>query len=120
MAEPLYYAVVFTSLRHPQAGDGYGEMADRMERLAREQPGFRGVESARGEDGIGITISYWDSLEDVAAWGRHAEHLLAQKFGREKWYESYTLRVSAVLHVRDFARPRTKADGPPTSVDEPS
>jgi len=120
MPEPLYFAVIFTSLRHPRAGDGYAEMAERMEELARQQPGFHGVESARGEDGVGITVSYWDSLEAVAAWGRHAEHLLAQKFGREKWYESYTLRVSAVLHVRNFIRPGNKADGLPAEAGGPS
>ena len=101
MGKPIHYAVIFTSRRKP-GDDGYAETAARMEELAREQPGFLGVESARGEDDIGITVSYWESLEAVAAWGRNAEHLLAQKFGREKWYESYTLRVCAVTRVRTF------------------
>src|SRR5262245_53922449 len=90
MTTPQYYSVIFTSLRRLAPDDGYAEAAARMEELARQQPGFLSVESARGEDGIGITISYWESLEAIAAWGRDAEHLLAQKFGREKWYESYT------------------------------
>jgi heme-degrading monooxygenase HmoA len=108
MPEPPYYAVIFTSLRTPAAGDdGYAEAASRMEELARQQPGFLGVESARGEDGVGITVSYWATLEAVAAWGRHAEHLLAQRFGREKWYQSYTLRVCRVEHVREFSRSRS-------------
>jgi heme-degrading monooxygenase HmoA len=102
---PPYYAVVFTSVRRAATGDGYAEAAARMEELARGQPGFLGVESARGEDGVGITVSYWATLEDVAAWGRHAEHLLAQQKGREEWYESYALRVCRVEGVRVFARP---------------
>ena len=101
MPEPLHYAVIFTSRRNP-GDDGYAATAARMEELARLQPGFISVESARGEDGVGITVSYWESLEAVAAWGRNAEHLLAQKYGREKWYESFTLRVSAVMQVREF------------------
>lgn len=107
MPEPPDYAVVFSSLRRLQPNDGYGEMADRMEALAREQPGFLGVESARGADGFGITVSYWQTMADVTAWGRHAEHLLAQKFGREMWYAWYALRVCRVEREIEFSRPET-------------
>ena len=102
MSEPMQYAVIFTS-RRTTGDDGYAATAARMEELSRQQPGFIGVEAARGEDGLGITVSYWESLEAVAAWGRNAEHLLAQRFGREKWYESFTLRICVVTHVREFS-----------------
>jgi heme-degrading monooxygenase HmoA len=102
--EPPYFAVIFTSIRSATPDDGYAETAARMEQLAREQPGFLGVESARCDDGLGITISYWESMEAIAAWGQHAEHLLAQKGGREKWYESYSIRVSRVESARKFTR----------------
>jgi heme-degrading monooxygenase HmoA len=101
MLEPLHFAVIFTS-RRKAGDDGYAATAARMEELARQQPGFIDVESARGEDGVGITVSYWESLEAVAAWGRNAEHLLAQQYGREKWYESFTLRVCTVMQVHEF------------------
>jgi heme-degrading monooxygenase HmoA len=105
MIQTPHYAVIFTSLRRERPGDGYGKMADRMEQLAREQPGFLGLESARDPDGLGITVSYWATLDDVAAWGRHAEHLLAQKLGREQWYEWFALRVCRVERASDFTRP---------------
>ncbi len=105
MAQPPYYAVIFTSLRRELPDDGYGKMADRMEELAREQPGFLGIESARGESGVGITISYWATLEDVAAWRQHAEHLVAQRLGREQWYNWYALRVCRVERATEFTRP---------------
>jgi heme-degrading monooxygenase HmoA len=76
-----------------------------MEQLAREQPGFLGVESARGPDGLGITVSYWESAAAAAAWGRNAEHRLAQQLGREKWYERFTLRLCLVEQARTFTRP---------------
>ena len=49
---PPYVAVIFTSrlADHPE---GYDRVAARLETLAREQPGFLGVESARGTDGCG-------------------------------------------------------------------
>ncbi len=90
---PPYYAVIFTSLR--TAGDnGYGETAARMVELAARQPGFLGIESAR--EGLGITVSYWESLEAIAAWKRNAEHLVAQRRGREEWYSGFALRVCKV------------------------
>jgi heme-degrading monooxygenase HmoA len=94
--EPPYYAVVFTSIRREQDGDGYGAMAERMLELASGQPGFLGVETARDPAGLGITVSYWESLEAIAAWKQNAEHLVAQRLGRVQWYERFALRVCRV------------------------
>jgi heme-degrading monooxygenase HmoA len=109
MPTPPYFAVIFTSRLREQSPAGYGEMAQRMDELAREQPGFLGLESARGADGLGITISYWATLADVANWGRNAEHLLAQKLGREKWYQWYSLRVSCVEREVEFSHDASSA-----------
>jgi heme-degrading monooxygenase HmoA len=95
---PPYYAVIFTSLR-TEGDNGYASMADAMVELASSQPGFLGVESAR--EGLGITVSYWDSLESIAAWKKNAEHQIAQRQGREQWYESYKTRICRV--ERDYA-----------------
>ncbi|RMV42609.1 Antibiotic biosynthesis monooxygenase protein [Pseudomonas syringae pv. helianthi] len=62
-----YFAVVFTSLRTPDEGQAYADAAQRMVGLARQQPGFLGVESARGEDGLGITVSYWTDETAILA-----------------------------------------------------
>jgi heme-degrading monooxygenase HmoA len=91
--EPPYYAVIFTSVR--TANDiGYAETAARMLRLAATMPGFLGVESSR--NGLGITVSYWESQESIKAWQQHPEHLTAQKQGRKEWYASFTTRVCLV------------------------
>ncbi|HYE33722.1 MAG TPA: antibiotic biosynthesis monooxygenase [Methylomirabilota bacterium] len=93
--EPPYYAVIFTSTRSD--GDrGYGQMASRMVQLAREQPGFLGVESARGSDGLGITVSYWQSEEAIARWKAHVDHAQAQALGKRTWYTEYHVRVAKV------------------------
>ena len=93
--DPPYYAVIFTSQR-TAVDDGYGAMGDRMVELASQQPGFLGVESVRDANGIGITVSYWSSLEAIAAWRAHAEHQVAQTSGRRKWYAHFELRVARV------------------------
>lgn len=93
--EPPYYAVIFTSTR-TAVDEGYHEVADRMVDLASRQPGFLGVESARGADGLGITVSYWSSLEAIAAWKAESEHRVAQANGHRKWYEHFETRIARV------------------------
>ncbi|MFS4454563.1 antibiotic biosynthesis monooxygenase family protein [Maribacter sp. 2304DJ31-5] len=88
-----YYAVIFTSTRKDGNHD-YMAMAQFMEKLAKEQPGYLGIESAR--ETIGITVSYWESLEAIAAWKQNAEHLVAQKRGIREWYKDYTVRICLV------------------------
>ena len=101
--EPPYYAVVFSSLRRD--GDhGYNATADRMVELAKQQPGFLGVESVRGADGFGITVSYWESEDAIRNWKRHAEHTAARDRGRREWYEHFELRIARV--ERAYAGPR--------------
>ena len=95
--EPPYYAVIFTSLR-TEENNGYSAMADRMVELATLQPGFLGVESAC--EGLGITVSYWVDLESIKNWKANAEHMDAQRLGRELWYSSYKTRIAKV--ERDY------------------
>ncbi|WP_462411600.1 antibiotic biosynthesis monooxygenase family protein [Neobacillus sp. Marseille-QA0830] len=98
--EPPYYAVIFSSQR-TQGDNGYGEMADKMVELASKQKGFLGVESARDE-GLGITVSYWDSLESIKKWRDNAVHKLAQEKGKTIWYQNFALRVSKVERQNFF------------------
>lgn len=93
-----YYAVIFTSVRTP-GDEGYGDMAVEMDKQARQQEGFLGVESARNE--VGITVSYWTSLEAIKNWKANARHLFAQQQGREIWYENYKVRICKV--ERDYS-----------------
>lgn len=93
-----YYAVIFTSIRTDGDAQNYAEMAAQMTALAAEQPGYLGVESARND--IGITVSYWESLEAIRHWKAQADHLIAQQMGREKWYSAYKTRVCKV--ERDY------------------
>ncbi len=94
-----YYAVIFTSLLSNNT-EGYQEMAIKMENLAKKQPGYLGFESAR-ED-LGITISYWESLEDIKNWKQNLEHLEAQHLGRKQWYRWYRTRICRVEREYEF------------------
>lgn len=97
---PPYWAVIFTSRRSLAETEAYEAMAGRMAELALAQPGCLGFESARAPDGVGLTVSYWASEEAVHEWKAVAAHLGAQRAGRERWYEDYTVRVARV--ERDY------------------
>lgn len=88
-----YYAVIFTST---QTGtiEGYSEMADQMEALAKKQDGYLGIESARNS--VWITVSYWESIEAINQWKANTNHLFAQQKGREQWYNWYKVRICKV------------------------
>ena len=96
LPSPPYYAVIFSSQRNGENDLGYGQAAQRMVELAAQQPGFLGVESARGDDGYGITVSYWADEAAIAAWKRQAEHAATRAHGREHWYDHFELRVAKV------------------------
>jgi heme-degrading monooxygenase HmoA len=92
---PPYYAVIFTSTR--TGGDrGYGAMSDRMVELGRSYDGFLGIESARGANGLGITVSYWRDEATILAWKNDLEHQKAQAAGKETWYDRYHVRIAKV------------------------
>ena len=93
--EPPYLAVIFSNQR-TEWDRGYAVMAARMVELAQIQPGFLGVESARDEEGFGITVSYWRDEASIAAWKANAEHAVAQRLGWEQWYAAFRLRVCRV------------------------
>ena len=95
-----YYAVIFTAQR-AEGDHGYGAMADQRVSLAETQPGYLGVESTRDEAGLGITVSYWQDEASLVAWKDVAQHLLAQKLGKTRWYTYYTLRVAKVERAYD-------------------
>jgi heme-degrading monooxygenase HmoA len=97
-----YYAVIFTSQRSEADSEGYGLMSYKMVELAKQQPGFIDVESLRDQNGFGITISYWQTLEDIQNWKQNTKHQTAQRKGKETWYSSYHVRICKVEREYSF------------------
>lgn len=98
--KPPYYAVIFTSKR-TEGDHGYAAMAERMEALANEQPGFLGMQHARDEQ-LGITVAYFTDEASIRAWKQHVDHAEAQRLGRERWYAAYEVRVAKVERAYAF------------------
>ena len=91
--EPPYYAVIFASIKIEE-DQGYAETSAKMIELAKKQPGFIGMDSARVD--VGVTVSYWQDLASIKQWKQNAEHQVAQALGREQWYSRYKIRIAKV------------------------
>jgi len=105
--EPPYVAVIFTSTR-TEGDHGYGAVAESMNDLAAKQPGFLGVESA--QDRVNITVSYWVDRAAARAWKEVVAHSVAQRRGREVWYQDYRVRIATV--ERDYSMNSSLFGGP--------
>ena len=101
---PPYCAVIFTSIRTADDQAGYEAMAGEMERLAATQPGYLGIESARSPDGLGISVSYFATAADARNWKANADHLGAQRLGRERWYRAYSVRIAEVQREYSYTK----------------
>lgn len=89
-------AVIFSSQRSGRDQGGYDAAAAAMDTLAAMQPGYRGMVSARGPDGFGITVSYWADDAAARAWRDHPDHAVIRDLGRTRWYDRYTIDVASV------------------------
>ena len=103
--EPPYVAVIFTNRQVAGDHPDYDRTAGRMVELAQTIDGYLGIESVRGHDGTGITVSYWRDHDAIERWRSHPEHLDAQAGGRNDWYAWYELRVATVERASSYVRP---------------
>ena len=97
-----YYAVIFTA-KQSNNTEGYTEMVNKMSEFVKSQKGFIGFESAN-ENKNEITVSYWESMEDIRAWNANERHEEAKKGGKVKWYDSFTVRICEVKREYAFKK----------------
>jgi len=88
------YVVIFRA-KVRNLGAQYLETVQRMWDIAISQFGrieFHSVTEGRDE----VVLSHWPDEESIRAWKAHPDHILAQKSGRERWYESYSVQVAQI------------------------
>ncbi len=101
---PGCIAVIFCAQRTQTDEEAYSAAAGVMSNLAAQQSGYLGQDSSRSEDGLGITVSYWETDEAAKAWRDHPVHSAIREQGRGKWYESYTLHVARIERGYDWQK----------------
>ena len=94
-----YYAVIFTAKQSDNT-EGYEAMVKQMNDFVKTQKGFIGADSV-SQNKNEITVSYWDTMEDIRAWSMNERHVAAKKGGKERWYDSFTVRICEVK--REYA-----------------
>jgi heme-degrading monooxygenase HmoA len=82
----------------------YSADADRMEELARAQPGFVSFKSYVADDGEVIALSEWSDAEAARSWGRQPDHSVVQARGRAAYYQDYTLYTCDNPRTHRFER----------------
>ena len=92
------YAVIFRA-KDAEIDEEYSRTAGRMRRLALEKYGCTEFTSVTGGDEE-ISISYWETQEQIKAWKNDAEHIAAQEIGKSRWYRWYKVQVVKV--VREY------------------
>jgi heme-degrading monooxygenase HmoA len=97
-------SVIFVAQRTNTDDAGYAAAAIAMVELAAQQPGYIGMDSVRGADGLGITVSYWSSDTAAKAWRDHPEHAAIRDAGRDRWYCDYSLHVAEVTRSYDWQK----------------
>ena len=97
-------AVIFIAQRTSDDDEGYYAAAAQMDVLAASQPGYLGIDSVRREDGLGITVSYWQSDDAAKAWRDNPDHAAIRDKGRAQWYESYSLHVATIARSYDWTK----------------
>lgn len=101
---PGIVAVIFKAKRTLADEDGYQNAANAMSALAKQQAGYCGEDHARAEDGLGITVSYWQDESHARAWHDHPDHAAIRDQGRDVWYEYYTLHVARIERSYDWQK----------------
>jgi heme-degrading monooxygenase HmoA len=102
---PGTVAVIFMSKRNDADAQGYAEAADDMRAAAERFPGYVGIWSARGTDGVGITVSYWANDEAARAWKADPAHAAIREQGRAQWYDSYNMAIAEVTRSYGWQKP---------------
>ena len=97
-------SVIFIAQRTDADAVGYAQAATRMEELAAQQDGYIMMDSVRGSDGLGITVSYWTSEGAAKAWRDHPDHTAIRDAGRDRWYSHYSLHVAEVTRSYDWTK----------------
>ena len=95
------YAVIFRA-EISDIDEEYLKIAKRLRELALSKYGcidFVALTEGNNE----IAISYWKTKEEIEKWKNDPEHIQAQRLGKEKWYQSYTVQVAEVIREYEWS-----------------
>ena len=96
-----YYAVIFPSKKSDNLS-GYEEINKVIYDEAEKIEGYLGFECGTLENGEGIHISYWKTMEAIHEWKNNKLHQFAKQQGMKKWYNAYNIKICKVEYENEF------------------
>jgi heme-degrading monooxygenase HmoA len=78
------------------------KVGQRMYELASSMPGFISYGDFMAADGENVAVIEFESLETLAAWREHPDHILAQQRGRSEFFTEYRIQVCTLVRGYDF------------------
>jgi len=97
--------ILFRSRLTAEAGEDYQSLGADMEALVRENPGYLAHKYYQAEDGERLTLVWFHDAESLRVWRELPAHAEAQRRGRQRWYEYYTMEVAEIVRTSKFLRP---------------
>lgn len=97
---------VFRNRLRPEAVPEYQAWIGRISALAKTMPGYISHKSYTAEDGERVTIVEFESEEAHRGWATNAEHMDAQRKGRNDFYSEYRIQVCNVVRDSSYRAPK--------------
>ncbi|WP_296280756.1 antibiotic biosynthesis monooxygenase [uncultured Acinetobacter sp.] len=91
----MKYVVIFKA-KIQSLDQKYFDTANQLREKALTEFNCQKFEAV-SENDFEIALSYWNSLEDIQAWHKDAEHQAAQRLGKQRWYESFSVEICEVI-----------------------
>lgn len=116
LPRPPYHVAILRYRRNGEDAAGYREALRDMVEMARLQPGCLGMESVDGEDGDGVTLSYWTDEASIRAWRARDDQCVIREKDRRGWYAHYALQIARVERAYEWSRDEADdVDAPETA-----
>ena len=92
------YAVIFEVELNEGGQEKYLAIAAKLKELLVTMPGFISIERFESlvNEGKLLSLSFWESKEDIAYWKKNLDHMNAQSQGRAKLFKDYRIRLAEV------------------------
>lgn len=91
----MKYVVIFKA-KIKSLDQEYFDTANQLREKALTEFNCQKFEAV-SENSFEVALSYWNSLEDIQAWHKDAEHQVAQRLGKQRWYDSFSVEICEVL-----------------------
>jgi len=101
----MIVAIFRTDLKPQAHRSEFGALHQKMPAIVTTMPGFISVKTFTAEDGEGLALAEFASLDALQAWKEPPEHVAAQQRGREEFFAAYRVQICSSICEATFRAP---------------